>query len=109
MNLHQQKECWAYALATEPSLLHFVESLIGPDIVLASTQLAAKPPSPVGDGGAWYPSNSNLDLHPNSVIISTHLTLTLTLTLTITITISLTLISTHRTLILALTLTGTHV
>eukprot|EP00039_Didymoeca_costata_P015080 m.251872 g.251872 ORF g.251872 m.251872 type:complete len:305 (+) comp16151_c1_seq12:134-1048(+) len=48
LSLHQMlphEENWMWRLATEPKLLDIVESLLGEDIVLFSTQLANKPPN----------------------------------------------------------------
>lgn len=47
MNLHQRlppESNWMWRLATEPKILDIMEHMLGPDIVLFSTQLATKRP-----------------------------------------------------------------
>jgi len=54
MNLHQQGEAWAWELARSPLLLNVAESFVGPNIVLSSVQICAKPPGQDLDAeGGW--------------------------------------------------------
>eukprot|EP00041_Stephanoeca_diplocostata_P009296 m.143000 g.143000 ORF g.143000 m.143000 type:complete len:302 (+) comp17682_c0_seq5:405-1310(+) len=48
MNLHQRlspERNWMWRLATEPKILDIIELMLGPDIVLFSTQIATKRPN----------------------------------------------------------------
>jgi non-haem Fe2+, alpha-ketoglutarate-dependent halogenase len=57
---------WLYDLATRPSVLDAVEQILGPDLLIWSSQFFAKDP---GDGGyvSWHQDSTYWGLEPNTV------------------------------------------